>query len=220
MSTVMNTRLPPHTAHAGHPYLFAYDIRDPKRARPIRQCLQRWRVDGQYSVHETRLRDLQVQELTVELLDLVDPATDRLLVARLSQRGAGAVHVLSRSPKRAPFIYEPPVPLPARPADGWYLLAYDITDPPRLHKVQRITARRSTYLQRSVYLYHGNGAGLRDLLDELGDTINRQFDDLRVYRLSAPRDLWFPCGPVPPLAGFAAEPEGLWRRLQLWLGSA
>lgn len=206
-------------------YLFAYDITDPKRSHKVRRCLQRWRVDGQYSVHETLLLPFQAQELATELVELMDRQLDRLLVARLSRRGNGPVYILSQSPLRPQLVSENPAqPLPKELHDGWYLLAYDIREPQRLQKVQKETAVHCTFAQKSVYLYHGSGAGLLELMESLHGLIEKHNDDVRLYALNNSHDLWFPSGVTPPLAGLSAqgqEPEStLWRRLLRWLKAA
>ena len=204
------------------PYLFAYDITDDKRSHKVRRCLQRWRVNGQYSVHETKLLPYQAQELTTEVVELIDQSTDRLLVGRLRQRGSGPVHVLSRSPMRPQLIsQETPQPLPTQLAAGWYLIAYDITDQKRLQQVQRCAIKQCVFAQRSVYVYNGPGAPLRALLGELSDLVRKHEDDLRLYCLNGPYDLWFPSGPLPPLAALATQDKpGLFQRLLSWVKAA
>lgn len=188
-----------------HAYLFAYDISGPKRARLIRRCLQRWRLDGQLSLHEIRLPPWQLQELAVELLELADNKEDKLLVARLSRRGYGPVLTLGAGLGRAP-VTGLAVSTPCLPtlADGWHLIAYDITDPRRLQRFQRQAARVAAQLQRSVYLFHGRGAVLQRALAALMDHFHPKTDDLRLYPLAGPDHLWSLCGLLPPLAGMSS----------------
>jgi CRISPR/Cas system-associated endoribonuclease Cas2 len=206
----------------GLPYLFAYDIPCNRRRRRVLRCLRRWRVDGQLSVHETWLRPVQARELAAELLDLVDREADKLLACRLDRRGGGPVYRLfgpsPHSPLAGPAGAQP---LPSRLHDGWYLLAYDIADERRLTRVQRATRRRSLFLQRSVYLFQGAGRELGELLDEVADLMHRRKDDLRVYALAGPADLWFLSGEVPPLPALQRIEEGRhwWRRLLAWIGA-
>lgn len=201
------------------PYLFAYDITDPRRARRVRHCLQRWRSDGQYSVHETDLLPYQARELTTEIVELMDRDQDRLLVGRLSRRGSGPIRVYSQSPRRPQLITARSMQRqPLQLQSGWYVLAYDIVDPQRLQKVQREAAKHCIFAQRSVYIYNGPGVPLQTLLEQLQRLIKRNQDDLRVYCLSGPQDLWFPSGPLPPLAGLATQDgHTLWQRLLGWL---
>lgn len=203
------------------PYLFAYDVAAPRRARQVLRCLQRWRIDGQLSVHETQLLPFQARELAAELLEYVDRRADRLLLCRLSQRGGAPVYALSLSRPRPPMMgSRTPAPLPSRLQEGWYLLAYDVRDERRLQRTQSRTAKVCTYLQRSVYLYHGEGTGLARLLEEVTEELEHHVDDMRLYALSGPRDLWFLSGPVPPLASIKDKRLGasLWQRLLSWIG--
>ena len=209
-----------HSHDRGAPYLFAYDIGDDRRARAVRLCLQRWRLDGQYSVHETRLLPFQARELAAELLDYVDTRKDRLLACRLSQRGDAPVHNLTLSTRRltvtgAPYHGKAGF----QPRRGWYLLAYDITDTPRLRRVQYQAAKVCMYLQRSVYLYHGAGGRFQRMLAAVEEEIERKADDVRIYNIAGPHDLWFLSGPLPPLAQMQSNGPGasLWRRLVNWL---
>lgn len=190
----------PVERRAVRPYLFSYDVSRPANARQVRRCLKRWRIDGQYSVHETFMSPPEAEDLAAELLDYLDPATDRLLLTRLSQRGGAPVFVLSRREPRAPLLGGPEAAWPTRFAAGWYLLAYDICDDKRLRQVHRVSVRVCVFLQKSVCLYHGAGRYLAELLEELGEVIWPGDDDVRVYALNGAADLWFLCGPVPPLA--------------------
>lgn len=203
------------------PYLFAYDIGDPKRARAVRKCLQRWRLDGQYSVHETRLLPFQVRELTAELLDYVHPRDDALLLCRLSRHGGAPIMPLSLTRDRRPPLLGPAQhgAVAPTPPSGWYLLAYDVREPRRLQRVQRRTAKACLFLQRSVYLYHGAGRPLLRVLAAVQDELEHGEDDARLYRLHGPGDLWFLSGPVPPLAATPAASAGLWQRLLHWFRS-
>lgn len=181
------------------PYLFSYDISEPTNARQVLRCLKRWRVDGQLSVHETWLAPSQAEMLATDLLDYINPATDSLMLGRLSQRGSGPRTIISQklptSPLLTGFSEQKTVTL----STGWYIVAYDIRDTKRLRLVHGVTVRYTAYLQRSVYLYYGHGGRLIGLLSEIAQIINHHEDDVRLYSLSDPSDLWFLCGPVPPL---------------------
>lgn len=211
---------PPH--RGAQPYLFSYDITSNRRRRKVLGCLKRWRLDGQLSVHETMFRAVQVRELATELMELVDRDQDRLLSCRLSRRGDGPVYQLSGRPLPAPVLGSGlrAAGLPGQLHNGWYLLAYDIRDPDRLRRAQRHTANGALFLQRSVYLFQGSGRTLRTLLGQVTDVLDPQQDDLRVYALSGPADLWILSGPTPPLPGLpaTADPATLWQRLRGWLG--
>ncbi|MCP5421085.1 MAG: CRISPR-associated endonuclease Cas2 [Gammaproteobacteria bacterium] len=200
-------------------YLFAYDIGDDRRAREVRACLQRWRLDGQYSVHETRLLPFQARELAAELLDYVDPALDSLLLGRLDQRHLAPIRALSIAQRRRPPLVGWPGPKQGAfsPRSGWYLLTYDVADPRRLQRVQKRAAKACVYLQRSVYLYHGAGERLGEVLAAVRDQIKPGIDDVRLYALSGAGDLWFLSGPLPPLATLTRiAGASLWQKLIAW----
>lgn len=181
-------------------FVFSYDISDPKNARAVRRCLQRWRMDGQLSVHEAVMTAVEVETLSVELVELIDPQTDRLLVFRLSRRGQGPVLQFCALQPAIPFAHFPQA-MPESLHDGWYVLAYDVFDRQRLVRIQRLARRKTIFLQRSVYLFYGLGLHLMSLLHETAGVLLQGEDDLRVYPLSRPGDLWFLCGGPPPLAG-------------------
>jgi CRISPR-associated endonuclease Cas2 len=180
------------------PYLFSYDISNPANSRLVLKCLKRWRIDGQLSVHETLLTPDQAEILATDILDYIDPETDSLLLGRLSQRGTGPRSTLSRQLPAVPLLGPNADYSLQSLASGWYIVAYDIRQPKRLRRVQKITARYTAFLQRSVYLYHGNGNRLLGLLGEISGIIRHREDDVRLYSLSSPSDLWFLCGPIPP----------------------
>ena len=67
----------------------------------------------------------------------------------------------------------------------WFLLAYDIADPPRLIRVHRTCRQWGIPIQYSVYLVPRTPAGIGDLVDELRRIIDERVDDIRVYPLPA-----------------------------------
>lgn len=201
----------PPPRRSARPYLFAYDITEPKRSRLVLKCLRRWRIDGQLSVHETFLSPDQAEEIAIELLDYIDPGTDRLLLARLSQRGLAPVLSVTRHEPRAPVLGQPAGDWPARFHKGWYLLAYDIRDQKRLRQVHQVSSKICTFLQRSICLYHGGGRKLTELLEILRNLVLPKVDDIRLYVVQGPSELWFVCGPQPPLStlytGHSGQPK-------------
>ncbi len=66
------------------PAIIAYDIGNPVRRRRVHKRLQQWRIDGQKSVHECLLNHKEAEELYVQLLELIDPQGDKLMLAWLS----------------------------------------------------------------------------------------------------------------------------------------
>lgn len=69
------------------PAVIAYDIRDDRTRRAALRILREWRLDGQRSVHECLLTQAEAAELFVQLADVMDPETDRMLLAWLNHRG-------------------------------------------------------------------------------------------------------------------------------------
>jgi len=63
------------------PAIVAYDISDDSTRRGALRVLREWRLDGQLSVHECLLDQHEATELFVQLSAVLDPATDRLLLA-------------------------------------------------------------------------------------------------------------------------------------------
>ncbi len=63
--------------------LFAYDISKDKTRRKVFQVLKQWRLGGQKSVHECRLRKKQAEELYLQLNEKLDQDTDSLMLAWL-----------------------------------------------------------------------------------------------------------------------------------------
>jgi CRISPR-associated protein Cas2 len=68
------------------PALVAYDISDDGTRRAALRILREWRLDGQKSVHECLLARQEAAELFVQLSAVMDPETDRLLLAWLNTR--------------------------------------------------------------------------------------------------------------------------------------
>lgn len=58
----------------------AYDIASHRRRRAMLRAIRRWRLDGQLSMHECRLSRDEATELYLQLAELIDPASDRLLL--------------------------------------------------------------------------------------------------------------------------------------------
>ncbi len=172
-----------------YPYLVAYDVRCPRRANKVLSALKRWRIDGQYSVHETILAYFQLQDLVVELRSYIDPKQDRLLTARLSERPAPLYHLCRK--KAVSILASRQYHLPGQLKDGWYLLSYDISDPSRLQRFHYRLAKHSAFTQKSVYLYQGSGSNLLKVIAEVMPMLKKGEDDLRLYPLRGASDIWF-----------------------------
>lgn len=63
--------------------VIAYDISKNKIRRQVHRTLMEWRIDGQKSVAECALTTAEADELCLQLLDLIDPITDRLALVWL-----------------------------------------------------------------------------------------------------------------------------------------
>jgi len=188
-------------------FVFSYDISSPRSARQVRRILYPLRLDGQLSVHEVILTPPEAGAVSLDLLDLVDPKTDSLVVFRLSRRGNGPVYSLSSA--RPAMLFAQPMSAPPRHLhDGCYVLAYDVRDVRRLRRVHRTMSRKTVFLQRSLYLFQGAGAELGALVREATKLLEQGLDDLRLYALAGPDDLWFLCGGAPPLTGLVNQLEG------------
>lgn len=65
------------------PIVVAYDISDNKVRSKVHRILKEWRLGGQKSVHECRLKMSQAEELFLQLGEQVDNEKDCLLMAWL-----------------------------------------------------------------------------------------------------------------------------------------
>lgn len=68
---------------APRPLVFAYDISKDKTRRRVFKILKQWRIGGQKSVHECRLKKAQAEELFLQLNEKLDQTTDCLMLAWL-----------------------------------------------------------------------------------------------------------------------------------------
>ena len=202
-----------------YPYVFAYDITDDDRRKEVLKCIKRWRLDGQYSVHETWLRPFQMRDLSVALTDLIDQ-NDSLLVCRLDKHKSSPLYQMYV--KSTPTVGKPPpAPIPQRLSTGEYMICYDIREQKRLQRIQRLTAKHTIYLQRSVYLYRGKGNPLISLIEKLRPEMNLD-DDLRIYNLAHIKDMWFlsedkPAIPEMMLTQTPPKNPSMWQRLLNWV---
>jgi len=73
---------------------------------------------------------------------------------------------------------------------GWYLVAYDISDPLRLQRVHRCLRREAVAMQESVFLVQRSQRGIGRLMDELEALMHRREDDLRAYPIADPGEIW------------------------------
>jgi CRISPR-associated protein Cas2 len=86
--------------------VIAYDISCNKRRKKVFQCLQKWRLDGQYSLFECLLSDKEAEELFLQLTALIDESEDALMLAWLDNiKQASAVTESGRIGFQMPALY-------------------------------------------------------------------------------------------------------------------
>lgn len=104
------------------------------------------------------------------------------------------------------------------PLKHWYLIAYDVRHPKRLHRVQRYLSRQALALQESVFLLQVDAGQLRDCEQRLRQLADPREDDLRLYAIPGPAALWAAGRQTKAAAGLfggqAGPPEG--GRLRRW----
>ncbi len=89
------------------PAIIAYDISSNKRRRRIHRCLQSWRLDSQYSVFECRIGAREAEELLLQLTEMMDKETDKLLFVWLdSHREPRAMTRGARICFNEPTVYQ------------------------------------------------------------------------------------------------------------------
>ena len=66
--------------------IVAYDISSNKTRTKVRKLLREWSFDNQKSVYECRLSEKDAEELFLQLSELLNHTTDRLLMAWLNNR--------------------------------------------------------------------------------------------------------------------------------------
>jgi CRISPR-associated protein Cas2 len=79
------------------------------------------------------------------------------------------------------------------PRSGWYLLAYDISNPKRLGRVYRLLKKEGLNVQGSVFFVQGSEEEIEGLLSRLEVLIVPRKDDIRAYPITKPGDVWS-CG--------------------------
>jgi len=63
--------------------VIAYDVSNRKARAKILRILREWRIDGQKSVHECRLKEQEAEDIFIQLAEWIDEETDLLLLAWL-----------------------------------------------------------------------------------------------------------------------------------------
>jgi CRISPR-associated protein Cas2 len=86
------------------PAIVAYDVAENRRRRRLFRLLQGWRSDGQLSLHECLLTSREAEELFIQMREIIDPDTDRLLLAWLTPGQAVELRAAARSRQAAPGL--------------------------------------------------------------------------------------------------------------------
>ncbi len=79
--------------------------------------------------------------------------------------------------------------IPHSSARRW-LLAHDIRDKKRLHRVWRYLRQEGVRLQYSVYLLAGTPQHINNIVERLRDIIDERTDDVRIYPLTETTRIW------------------------------
>lgn len=86
--------------------VIAYDISCDKRRAKVFRCLQKWKLDAQYSLFECLLSDKEAEELFLQLTALIDTSEDALMLAWLDNiQHAKAITENSRISFQSPANY-------------------------------------------------------------------------------------------------------------------
>jgi len=72
----------------------------------------------------------------------------------------------------------------------WYLLAYDIRENRRLRRIHACLKKQAVAFQKSVFLLHEDREGLEHILEQVRACADDQADDVRLYPVHSPNDLW------------------------------
>ena len=183
-------------SQVGHARLrvMAYDIHQPRRAARVRRLLRRWAAgDGQYSVCEVQLGAADLHALTGAVHDRLDIAVDKLAIWQPARQLAWRLHAASA-----------PAELARWPAFRHWMMAYDIRDPGRLARVQRLVAAHCVAVQRSVYVLHGSEIAARAVARGAVALLDDD-DRLAVWPLLSAAHLWV-AQPEPPACFVIAQP--------------
>ncbi len=159
----------PHDAAGRRLRVLAYDVGCPRRWRRLRRALARWCGAGQLSVAELHMGRFDFVQLLSEAHALLAPAEDRLASW---QPADGKRLDLQDLPTQRDW-----------PAVGHWVFCYDIRDPRRLVRLQRLLARHTSALQRSVYWLRGGAAEAYALTRSAASLLDGAEDRLSLYPL-------------------------------------
>ncbi len=77
-----------------------------------------------------------------------------------------------------------------RNAAQWYLLAYDIRHEKRLRRLHYFCKKHGIPLQKSVFLFKADAAGLEEVVEGVQARVSDKEDDVRLYPVSHPGSIW------------------------------
>lgn len=89
----------------------------------------------------------------------------------------------------------------------WYLLAYDVRDPKRLSRLHYALKKKALPMQESVFLVHADAAKLKAILAIVKDRTHTREDDVRIYPLRHPNDMWMAGCQQATMSGLFAGKE-------------
>lgn len=89
----------------------------------------------------------------------------------------------------------------------WYLLAYDVRDPKRLSRLHYALKKKALPMQESVFLVHADAPKLKSIIELVGERTHTREDDVRIYPLRHPNDMWLAGCQSQSLAGLFAGKE-------------
>lgn len=72
----------------------------------------------------------------------------------------------------------------------WYLLVYDVREPRRLRRLHYALKKKALPMQESVFLVHADSARLKSIIEMVKDRTHTREDDVRLYPLKHPDDMW------------------------------
>ncbi|KPA15873.1 CRISPR-associated protein Cas2 [Candidatus Magnetomorum sp. HK-1] len=74
--------------------------------------------------------------------------------------------------------------------NGWYIIAYDISDNKRLKRVHRKLKNEAIAVQKSVFIARGSEHDINYLMDKISLFMDDSKDDLRAYPIVDPKSVW------------------------------
>ena len=185
----------------------AYDVVARRRRDRLFRYLSSIRMDGQKSVHELVLSEQEIPDVVAAVMTHIDDTEDKVLLCGLPEhRLLPRVLQLCGTPLRSTVLPAKQPNQGLRWHDHDYLVAYDVRQPRRLRRMQRVAAAEGIYLQRSVYLVNLSLARYETFKERVLECVAIDEDDVRLYPLRSMGDLYFLAGGTRSV--YASSPEG------------